>query len=146
MATTVPQAKAALKALLEAWTWPVNTPEIRWGGPTEGEDFPQGGEIIYFGETEITNDNYRLGVTAWDESYNLRIVIEVFAYGDLEQNVEQRCWDLYGEVVEILMANKTLNGAVTYLDAEQPRGVRQINMPLPQQWMSRIVIDQPYVA
>jgi hypothetical protein len=144
--STVPNAKAALLALMQAWVWPGNQPSIRWGGPTEGEDFPPGGELIYFGDTEATNDNYRLGVTAWDEAYSLRIIIDVIAYGDIEQGPEERCWELYGHLVQILMGNKTLSGTVSYLDAEQPRAVRQTNVPLPNQWLSRLIVDQPYVA
>lgn len=146
-ASTAPAAKAALKLLLEQHAWPTATPDIRWGGPTEQEDLPQGGELIYFAGVRITDDNYRLGAQTWDETYSLRIVIDTWYYGDDEQAAETRAWELYGEVLKILMApRQTLNGTITYIDGENPRTVEQGTDPVPQGWHSQIVIDQPVVA
>lgn len=143
MQSTVPAAKAALKALLEARTWDAATPKIRWGGPTETEDFPKGGEVIYFGDTEIQDNNQTLGATRYDETYNLRLVIDVKAYGDDEQRTEQRGWDLYGEVIELLDANRELGGVLSRMT---DRTVRQTNVPLPSEWLARIVVDQGCVG
>jgi hypothetical protein len=93
MASTVPAAKAALLALLQAHSFPVQNPVVQWGGPTEAEDFPKRGELIYFGETEISDENVTLGAVRYDETYNLRVVIEVRLPGDKEQAAEVRAWD-----------------------------------------------------
>lgn len=147
MASTIPAAKAALKVLLEAHTWPVATPDIRWGGPTETEDFPQGGELIYFGDTEmeIPSESLRLGRTSFEENYDLRVVIDVRQLGDDEQAAEQRAWDLYGAVAAVLddNANRTLTATVNRLTG---RSVRQTNIPLPQDWLARITVDQGVVG
>lgn len=143
MASTVPAAKAALLTLLQARTFPVQNPVVQWGGPTEAEDFPKRGELIYFGEVEISDENQTLGATRYDETYNLRVVIEVRLPGDKEQVAEQRAWDLYAEVQSVLNANRTLSGAINRLT---DRTVRQANVPLPQEWLSRIVVDQGCVG
>lgn len=145
-ASTAPAAKTALLALMDAWTWQGGDPEVRWGGPTEGEDIPRDAELVYFGFVTITDDTYRLGAASWNENYNLQIVIDVLLDGDDEQSAELRCWELYGELLKILAANKTLSGAISYLDGEEQRTVRQTNQAVPNGWLARIVVDQPVVA
>ena len=141
------QAKAAVKALLEANRWPVTSPVIRWGGPTESEDFPRGGELIYFADSdfETSDDSLRLGRTAYDEAFTIRIVIDVRRLGDDEQGTEARAWQLYDAVAALLdnNANRTLSGTVNRLAG---RTVRQTNIPLPQEWLARITVEQNAVA
>lgn len=141
--STVPAAKASLLALMEAWTWPATQPAIRWGGPTETEDFPRGGELIYFGDTEITDEAVTLGDTRIDETYNLRVVIDVALDGDNEQAAEQRAWDLYASLVSLLNQHRTFDGAINRLVG---RTVRQTNVPMPQKWLARIIVDQACVG
>lgn len=141
--STVPAAKAALKGLMEAWSWPGDPPLIMWGQPTEIEDFPQGGEVIYFGDTEITDEQITLGRTRLDESYNLRIVIDVTMHGDDEQAVEQRGWELYSSLVMLLEGSPDLGGAINRIEG---RTTRQTNVPMPQQWLCRITVDQACVG
>jgi len=143
MQSTVPRAKAALLALLEARTWDNGKPKVKWGGPTESEDFPKGGEIIYFGDTAINDTNQTLGATRYDETYNIRVVIDVKLDGDHEQRAETRAWDLYGEVIVLLDANRTLGDVLSRMT---DRTVRQTNIPMPQGWLARVVVDQGCVG
>jgi hypothetical protein len=143
MACTIPAAKAALQALLIAHTWPTSAPVITWGGPTQAEDFPQGGELIYFGDTEMQDESPTLGQTRIDEEFSVRIIIDVQQWGDNEQATEQRAWDLYSEVVSVVNANRTLSGTV---QRTTERTVRQTNLPTPEQWLSRIVVEQGCVG
>ena len=74
--SAVPATKNALYALLQAHTWPGTQPTVRWGGPTESEDFGQntGGvvELIYFRDTrDITDDYTVLGAARIDEEFEL---------------------------------------------------------------------------
>jgi hypothetical protein len=143
MASTVPAAKAALLALLQAHSFPVQNPVVQWGGPTEAEDFPKRGELIYFGETEISDENVTLGAVRYDETYNLRVVIEVRLPGDKEQAAEVRAWDIYAELQKVLDQNRTLSTTINRLT---DRTVRQSNVPLPKEWLARIVVDQGCVG
>jgi len=147
-ASTVPAAKAALKALLEAWTFPPASegqlPVIRWGYPSEAEDRPPGGELIVFGQTEINTTSPQLGNVRQDEDYTLQVIIEVRRYGDDEQATEERAWDLYAEV-STLLANEQKSrqpfGSPLYRLGD--RRIRQQNNVASQnQWMTQIIVDQ----
>lgn len=136
--TTVYPAKVNLKALLEAHTWPVEAPSITWGSPTETEDHPTL-DLVYFGDTEIADDFRILGATRSDESYKLRVVIDVRRWGDDEQATEQRAWELHDQILTLLRANMTLSGAINRVTGYV---VRQANpVPSPQQWRSLIAIE-----
>ena len=135
--TTVYPAKVNLKALLTAWTWPDGAPTVVWGSPSEGEDITQ--DAIYFGDTEITDEHRVLGGTRTDETYRLRVVIDVRRYGDDEQATEKRAWDLHDQIVVLLAANRTLGGAI---NRTTDYTVRQGNpLPSTKQWRAIITID-----
>lgn len=140
-AGTVYPAKVALKALLEAWTWPTANPTITWGEPTKQSEIAY--EAIYFGATEI-NDTFRvLGATRTDETYRLMLVIDVRDYGD-EQATEARAWQLHDNVLTLLRANMTLSGAINRITGYV---VRQAN-PLPdtEKWRTQIVVQPECVG
>ena len=143
-ASTVPAAKASLKALLEAWPWPGEDPVIRWGYPSEGEDLPAGMEFICFGDTDVNEREQSLGGQASKEYYNLRIIVDVRQWGDDEQATEARAWELYGQVTDLLDANRTLSGVLVAL---QNRTSRQVNVVAsPSQWRSQILIEQECIG
>lgn len=149
MASTVPAAKAAIRVLIETNTWPGVAPAFRWGAPTEGEDVPKTGELVYFDGTEVAEDESVMGATRIDESYSVRIVIEVRLEGDDEFAAEARSWDLYDSLRHALkqlpqgMLLDQPGVMQVRLAAGGNRRVRQANAPsAPQQWISRIVVDQ----
>ncbi len=144
MASAVPAAKTTIKTLLTAHTWPVSTPDIRWGQPTEGEDWPAGGEVIYMGDTRPATDQFVvLGANRLDEAFVIPVVADVRQYGDDEEATEKRAWVLRDEIVAVLQANPTLGGTVNRLTGfTRTPG----NLPSPQQWRTQILIEPAYVA
>lgn len=144
MPSSVPAAKAAIRGLIEANTWPGVAPVFMWGAPTESEDIPKTGEFVYFDGTDITEESPTLGATRVDETYSLRIVLETRLEGDDEQATETRAWDLYSSLRRLLEGNRNLieqPGELTLM--LEGRRTRQANsIGGPQQWISRIVVDQ----
>lgn len=151
-ASTVYPAKVALLALLQAWVWPAGAegqvPEVRWGYPTEAEDRPRSGELVAFGEVDLTATNQTLGATRNDENYSISIVIDVLRLGDDEQATEQRCWELYAALDDLLVQqqqSRTPFGSPLYRLTD--RRARQRNVVAsPSQWVSQIVVDQSVVG
>ena len=143
MPRTVPDAKAALLALLNAVTWPgTPQPEIKYGQPTEGEDAPFGGEMIFLGETRAAADPAGIGLRR-DETYNLRFVIDVRHEGDDEQSTEARAWELLDAAEVAVWADVTLGGAINRITRVESN---QVNVPEPQAWRTQIVTDLACVA
>lgn len=144
MPSSVPATKQAIKALLEGWSWPSFTPDVRWGGPTNMDDYSQGGEMVYFAEVPEYDDTAdTLGATRLREDFTVRIFIDVVHSGDDEQETDNRAWDLHGEVRRLLWQNHNLitqDGVMTV--HLRDRTARQINVPLPEQWLVRIIVDQ----
>jgi hypothetical protein len=137
MPRTVPEAKTALLALLSAVTWPGSPqPEIRYGQPTEGEDLPFGGEVIFLGETRSANDV--VGPHRRDETFNLRFVIDVRHDGDDEQTTENRAWELAEAAEDAIWADKNVGGTVNRVTRIE---MGQVNVPEPQAWRTQIVAD-----
>jgi hypothetical protein len=147
MASTIGPAKLALLALLEAVTWPgTPQPEIKYGQPTEGEDAPYGGEMIFLGETRGTTPITRLGSAGpVDEAFNLRYVIDVRHEGDDEQTTEARAWALYDAARVAVMASPTIGGTVNRI-ANNGFTWTQVNVPEPQAWRTQIVVDVSVVG
>lgn len=143
MATTIYPAKVALKALLEAHTWPVGSPRIAWGQPTESEDTANTWEILYLADVEVADDFVTLGATRLDETFNLRVVIDIRRYGDDEQATEQRAWALRDEIVGLLRTDPTLGGVINRITGFR---IRPVNIPGPSQWRTQIVLDAQCVG
>ena len=143
MATTIYPAKVAVLAMLEAHSWPVSTPHITWGAPTESEDVPRGGEMIYLREVEVTDDFVTLGASRLDESFALPVVIDVIRYGDDEQQTEARAWVLRDEIIGLLRGDPTLGGAINRISGFR---VRPTNFPGPQTWRTQIVVEAACVG
>ena len=143
MPRTVPDAKAALLALLQAVAWPgTPVPEVRYGQPTEGEDQPFGGEMVFLGETRGVSEPPGLGPRR-DETFNLRFVIDVRHDGDDEQTTENRAWELLEAAENAVWANPSLSGAVNRVTRVE---CNQVNVPEPQAWRTQIVTDVSVVA
>lgn len=142
MPRTVPDAKTALLALLTAVTWPGPAPEVRYGQPTEGEDQPFGGEVVFLGETRGASEPPGLG-SRRDETYTLRFVIDVRREGDDEQTTENRAWDLLEAAENAIWADITISGSVQRVTRVE---TNQVNVPEPQAWRTQIVADVAAVA
>jgi hypothetical protein len=142
MPRTVPDAKAALVALLQGVAWPGVDPEVRYGQPTEGEDQPFGGEMVFLGETRGASEPPGLG-SRRDETYNLRFVIDVRQDGDDEQATENRAWELLEAAENAIWAAPTIGGTVNRVTRIE---TAQVNVPEPQAWRTQIVTDVAVVA
>src|SRR5690349_6724925 len=144
-ATTIYPAKAALKAALEAHTFPDTAPTITWGQPTENEDVTY--DMIYLGPTNdppADDDFVSLGGGRVDEVYRLSVMVDVFRFGDGEQATEQRAWQLHDGVMTVLCADHTIGGTVNRISGFR---VRQSNpVPTPQHWRSQIRIEVAVVG
>jgi hypothetical protein len=144
MLSVIP-VKTELKALLEAHTWPTSDPVIRWGGPTEGED--QNLESIYFGDVRDLDDANVSFDRRVDETYSLRIQIDVIGEGDDEQAVEARAWQLTTEVRGVLYAHHNLISDPGVMTVRlEDRRVNQTNIAIPGAWIVRITVDQTVAA
>jgi hypothetical protein len=142
-ATTIYPAKVGLKTLLAAHfadvSWTTNIPAVRWGGPTDNEDFPTGGEVIYFGDTETSEDEHiTLGMTRVDEHFSLPLVIDVRRDGDDEQGTEARAWTIYAGVINALRSDPTLGAAINRVEGYRKRPQ---SVPLAEQWLFRITVE-----
>jgi hypothetical protein len=139
--STVLAAKDALIALLEAHDWDDPAPTIRWGQPPELEKGAY--DLVYLAGTETTTAHQVLGRSRADESYRLRIVVDVQRGGDNERAVEVRARALEDEVIGLLNDNQTLSGSVNRL---QDHVSRQENFPVPGLWRTQIVIEMGVVG
>jgi hypothetical protein len=147
MASSVPAVKTALLALLQAHAWPTSAPEVRWGGPTESEDYPRGGELVYFADTREIAREYQAFGRRLDETYTLRLHVDVKLDGDDEQAAELRAWELHDAVDEVLHANHNLVQEPGELTVRlEDRGGTQTNIVLPQAWLARVIVDQAVSA
>jgi hypothetical protein len=146
--SSVLQAKQAIKTLIDGWAWPTTAPVFSWGAPTEGEDLPKTGELIYFDGVEVTESHVSFGTGRLDEAYSVRVVIDVRLEGDDEQAAEARGWVLHDEFVKLLEQHHNLIEQAGVLNVRlENRRSRQANTPsAPQQWLSRFVVDQDCVG
>jgi hypothetical protein len=139
-------AKVALLAIFQAKTtangWTGNQPEIRWGQPTEPEDYAFLGEVIFFGETRERAEFPGMGPRR-DETFNLRFIIDIRAEGDDEPTVELRVRTLKNEAFETILDNMTLSGTINRVTGWE---ANVIPVPEPAAWRAQAVCDQNAVA
>ena len=149
--STAPAVKAAILTILTADS-DLNTVDKRWAPPTEAEDYAQEPEAIYFGDTEIVDDNWAsLGKSAGTgrrrETYRVTITVLVAQTGDNPQAAEERAWNLWGQVADDLRTDLfagTPAGSTSLLVAAGARQFDQITATQttgvwgPQQWAARI--------
>lgn len=99
MATTAPACKAAILTILAADTNLVGV-DRRWAPPTENEDATVQGEAVWFGDTEIVDDNWASlgsaqGKGRRRETYRLTLTVWVAQFGDDPQTTETRAWAIW---------------------------------------------------
>lgn len=148
MPSSVIPTKLALMSLMQAWAWPTSAPDVRWGGPTETEDYPRSGELVYFFDVrDLDDESPTLGATRIDERYAVRLHVDVRMDGDDEQATETRGWQLYDSLRRLLFEHHNLIEAPGELTVMlQGRTVNQQNIALPQAWLTRVIVDQSVLA
>jgi hypothetical protein len=142
----IPALKAAILEVIgnEAT---LNTVDQRWAPPTEAEDYQQEPEAIYFGDTEIVEDDWAdvtpgLGTGRRQQVYRISIGILVARTGDDAQGPEERAWEIYGIVENALRTD--IFSAPSTIRAAGPLQFNDISAFAttgvwgPQQWACRI--------
>jgi hypothetical protein len=139
MATsTIPAAKAALLALIEAQAG-LATVQTEWAHPGAAIER----ETVYFGQTRL-QQQARAGNRPAYEDYTLEIVVDVSLDGNDPQAAETRMWELVGEVEQALRptANPNANASLsdTVLQA-YITGMEQTNFAGDQARLAECVIS-----
>lgn len=134
-ATTAPAAKAAILTLLQARPALASPVKVTWGGPTENEDTAE--EHVHMGRVVGAGEWRTLGAGRRHESYTIELRVTVLKYGDDEQAVEDRSFDLLDEVSAALTTDPYLSGLLY-----EPAAIEaweQSNVPMTDQWYSVVV-------
>jgi hypothetical protein len=145
--TTIPACKAAILTILAADT-DLASVDRRWSPPTENEDVPVGLEAIFFGDTEIVDDNWASlgssqGAGRRRENYRLMITVWVAQFGDDPQAAEQRAWDLWSQVYSDLRVDLFTQGGSQLRTAGvqtmgQITALQSTGVFSPSQWGARV--------
>ena len=124
MAHPVPQAKTALKALIDARpAW--DTVDIRDGQWTEQEDITR--DVFWFEATEIPEDTWNaLGGQQRIIEFRLAFTIVILREGDDERACEDAMWTLLEDLMAAVRGDYRLGGAISQVG--DLRG-RQENAP-----------------
>lgn len=140
--STIPAAKAqmlttlsavpGLAAVLVARGLPVDQPPAR--------------ERVYIDNAvDIVRDWMMIGRKRLDESYTVRILVEVFLDGDDQQACEDRMWEIVALVELAIVGDITLNGVLNG-NTDRPSGVvpggieDQNSFAAPDGWISHAVL------
>lgn len=125
--TTIPECKDAILAVLAA-VGGLTTVDRRWSPPTEGEDYNLTNEKIFFGDTEILDENWsRLGQGNRRETYRLTISVWVAQEGDDPRAAELRVWALWKFVRIALVADLFAGNPQGSASLIRAAGVRQFD-------------------
>lgn len=149
--STAPACKSAVLTILDADA-ALDTVDLRWAPPTENEDFSQVNEAIFFGDTEILDDNWSslgkyTGMGRRKETYRLTITAWVAQFGDEPRTVEERVWAIWADITEALRTDLfagTPHGSASLLRAagvqqfDQITALQSTGVFSPQQWGSRV--------
>lgn len=128
-ASTIPAAKAALKAAL-ALRAGLSGISIEWG---QDADLPDNDEFI-------TIDDARSVFRAWssfsefEETYLLRVHVNTLEAGGTNESAETRLWQLVKEVEATVVADPTISGTVS--DA-RPDSVEPLTGVFDQGWWAQ---------
>jgi hypothetical protein len=144
MAVNTQPAKLALLALLEGIAWPGTVdPEVKYGQPTEGEDAPFAGEMVFMADSRARAEP--VGPQRRDETIFLRFVVDVRHEGDDEQTTEARAWELAAAADAAIWADhpNPLGGVINRVTRIE---MSAVNVPEPQAWRTQIVCDVECVA
>lgn len=145
--STVPACKAAILAILTADAG-LATVDKRWSPPTEAEDYSAINEKIFFGDTEILDDNWTAlgraqGAGLRRETYRLTITAGVVQEGDDPQTAEVRMWAIWNVITQalrtdlMLPSGSLLRGAGV-LQFDQISALQSTGIFSPQAWIAKV--------
>lgn len=118
---------------------------IARGLPTDSTRIAQLERVYIDNAVDIERNWMMLGRKRLDESYTVRVLVEVFQYGDDQRACEDRLWEIVAEVELALIADTTLNGVLNG-NTDRPSGVipggveDQNSFVADDGWMSHAVL------
>lgn len=133
---TIPIAKAAFKAVLEARAGLAGV-TIGWDRAAE---LMQGTDRVYLFDTiEHNRDWIVLGQRRIDEEYTLQVVVDTFGSGADPTATETRLWELVAEV-ELGVINDFVTVAGTTHWISKPDGTTSSLVPTDEGWIASATV------
>jgi hypothetical protein len=132
--STIPRAKAALKALLEARP---GLAGVTVGWDRSAETMQATDRVYLFDTIEHTRDWVVLGPRRIDEDYTLQVVVNTFGSGDAPTTTEERLWELVSEVEQAVIANIEIGGTVRQ---SKPDGTTSSLVPTDEGWIASATV------
>jgi outer membrane receptor for monomeric catechols len=132
--STIPTAKAALKALLEARAG-LSGVTIGWDRSAETQ---QATDRIYLFDTiDHSRDWVVLGPRRIDEEYTLQVVVSTFGSGTEPTATETRLWELVSEVELAVIDNIEIGDTVRQ---SKPDGTTSTLVPTDEGWIASATV------
>lgn len=132
--STIPAAKAQLLTTLQARTGLAGV-LVAWGLPM---DEPADRERVYVDDaTNVERDWAQLGLRRVDESYDLKVHVEVYERGNDRRGCEERMFEIVAEVEQaaVVAPPGVLNWAV------KPGAMDPRSFPWADGWLSQVTLN-----
>jgi hypothetical protein len=128
--STIPRAKAALKALIEARPGLTGV-QIGWDRRAGPQTVAE--QIYMFDTIEHSRAWIMLGRNKIDEEYVLQVVVDTFGSGEDPTATEERLWELVSEIERAVLENLQLTSTVR---EAKPDGVLSQLAPTDEGWIA----------
>jgi hypothetical protein len=141
--STVPQVKGALLVALQAVPGLAGV-LIRRGLPGN-PNVPELERIYIDNAVDMSREWMMLGRMRLDESYTIRVPVEVYQDGDDQAACEDRMWTIIALVEAVVIADTTLGGLLNG-NTDRPSGMKpdgpdeQNSFATPEGWFSQAVL------
>jgi hypothetical protein len=140
--STVPGVKAALEAGLQGIGGLAGV-LVRRGMPATQPPEPE--RVYIDNAVDMSREWMMLGRMRLDESYTIRVPIEVYKNGDDQTACEDRMWTIVALVEQFVIADVTLGGLLKG-NTDRPSGMKpdgpdeQNSFATPEGWFSQAVL------
>ncbi len=134
--STIPAAKAQLVTTLQARPGLAGV-LVSWGVPAK---IPPERERVYVDDAiDVQRSWAALGQLRIDESYRLRIHVEVFQAGDDQRACEERMWAIVAEVEQAALNDITLANVLKW--GAKPGAMDPKCQPAPEGWLAFVTLN-----
>ena len=134
--STIPAAKDKLLAALVARTG-LSGVLLAWGVPTTE---PEDRERVYVDDaTNVEREWAQLGQFRIDESYSLKIHVEVYQRGDDRRTCEERMWAIVAEVEQAAVLDITLANVLKW--GAKPGAMEPRCFPWADGWLAQVTLN-----
>lgn len=134
--STIPAAKSRLMTSLAARGGLAGV-LIGWGVPM---DEPEDRERVYVDDaTNVTREWAQIGRYRIDESYSLRVHVEVYQRGDDRRACEERMWAIVAEVEQTAVTDITLAGVLAW--GCKPGQMDPKCFPWADGWLAQVTLN-----